>query len=193
MDKRRSCANCSSMDHHVSACPAYKQGTKARGFSLEDKDASKVDHEDFMRGVIAKFGPRCFFCKLEGHFKSNCSQFWDAVADIKHPRHDEVLSGVKASKARLLSEAETRRKEKPRVLATKKMQAVTEETCEPEPVTAADAFKIDYRAAARDALNRVQQELVTKEIEQKVKLEWETTGEAEYLRGNRNRRNKSTK
>ena len=49
------------------------------------------------------------------------------------------------------------------------MQAVTEETCEPEPVTAADDFKIDYRAAARDALNRVQQELVTKEIEQKVK------------------------
>ena len=53
------------------------------------------------------------------------------------------------------------------------MQAVTEETCEPEPVTAADDFKIDYRAAARDALNRVQQELVTKEIEQKVKLKLE--------------------
>ena len=53
------------------------------------------------------------------------------------------------------------------------MQAVTEETCEPEPVTTADVFKIDYRAAARDALNRVQQELVTKEIEQKVKPELE--------------------
>ena len=53
------------------------------------------------------------------------------------------------------------------------MQAVTEETCEPEPVTAAADFKIDYRAAARDALNRVQQELETKEIEQKVKLELE--------------------
>ena len=44
---------------------------------------------------------------------------------------------------------------------------------EPEPVTAADDFKIDYRAAAKDALNRAQQELVTKEIEQKVKLELE--------------------
>ena len=53
------------------------------------------------------------------------------------------------------------------------MQAVTEETCEPEPVTVADDFKIDYRAAARDALNRVQQELVTKEIEQKMMLELE--------------------
>ena len=80
---------------------------------------------------------------------------------------------MKASKARLLNEAEARRKEKPQELATKKMQAVMEETCEPEPVTAVDDFKIGYRAADRDALNRVQQELVTKEIEQKVKLELE--------------------
>ena len=53
------------------------------------------------------------------------------------------------------------------------MQAVKEDICELKPVTAADDFKIAYRAAARDALNRVQQELVTKEIEQKVKLELE--------------------
>ena len=53
------------------------------------------------------------------------------------------------------------------------MQAVLEETCEPEPVTAADDFKINYRAVARDAVNSVQQELVMKETEQKVKLELE--------------------
>ena len=102
---------------------------------------------------------------MEGNFESDCPQFSDAVADIKHPRHEKALSGVKASKARLLSEAETRRKEKPQELAIKKMQAVTEEIREPEPVTAADDFKIDYRVAKRDALNRVQQKLVTKEIE----------------------------
>ena len=151
MDKRRSCTNCSSRDHHVSACPTYKQGMNALCFSLEDEDASEVDHEDFMRGVIAKFGPRCFFCNLEGHFKSVCPHFWDAVADIKHPRHEEALSGVKASKARLSNEAEARRKEKPQELATKKMQAVTEEIREPEPVTAVHDFKIDYRAATTDS------------------------------------------
>ena len=99
---------------------------------------------------------------MKGHFYSDFPQFWDVVADIKHPRHEEALSGVKASKAR--------RNEKPQELATEKMQAVTKETCEPEPVTAADDFRIVYRAAAGDALNRVQQELVTKEIEQRVKL-----------------------
>ena len=40
-------------------------------------------------------------------------------------------------------------------------------------MTVADDFEINYRAAVRDALNRVQQEMVTKEIEQKVKLELE--------------------
>ena len=151
MENRRSCANCSSTDHHVSACPTYKQGMKAIGLSLEDEDASNVDHEDFMRGVIAKFGPRCFFCNLEGNFKSDCPQFWDAVAEIKHPRLEGALSGVKASKARLSSEPEARRKEKPQELLTKKMQAVTEQIRELEPVTAAGASKIDYRAAVRDA------------------------------------------
>ena len=103
------------------------------------------------------------------------------MADIKHPRHEEALLGVKASKTRLLSEAEARRKEKPQELATKKMQAVTEEMREPEQVTAADDFEIDYRAATRDASNRVQQELVTKEIEQKVKLKLENEKTQEKL------------
>ena len=146
---------------------------KAIGFSLENEDASEVNHEDFMRGVIARFGPRCFFCNLEGHFKSDFPEFWDAAADINHPRYEKASSGVKASKARLMSEAEAHRKERPQELATKKMQVVTEEIGEPEPGTAADDFKIDYKAAARDALNRVQQELATKKIEQKVKLELE--------------------
>ena len=62
-----------------------------------------------------------------------------------HPRHEAALSGVKATKACLLSEAEARRKEKSQELATKKIEAATEEICEPEPVTVAEDFKIENR------------------------------------------------
>ena len=63
----------------------------------------------------------------------------------------------------------------------RKCKRVIEETREPEPATAAHDFKVDYKAAARDALNRVQQELVTKEIEQKMKLELENEKLQEQL------------
>ena len=69
---------------------------------------------------------------------------------------------MKTSKARLIGESEAHRKEKPQELATKKMETVIEETCEPKAGTAVDDFKIDYIAAARDDLNRAQQELVTR-------------------------------
>ena len=71
-----------------------------------------------------------------------------------------------------MGERKARRKEKTQELATKKLQFVLEERNGTEPETAND-FKIDYKAAARDNLNRVQQELATKENEQKVKLELE--------------------
>ena len=79
---------------------------KAIGFSLEDKEASDTNYKDFMRGVIAKLAQDVFFNNLEGHFKSKCRHFWDVVAEVKQPRHDEALSGVKTSKGRLMSQAE---------------------------------------------------------------------------------------
>ena len=48
MDKRRSCANCGAMDHHVSACSAYKQNMKAIGRFLDDVDATEEDHEEYL-------------------------------------------------------------------------------------------------------------------------------------------------
>ena len=66
MDKRRSCANCGSMNHYVSACSAYKQIMKAIGYFLDNVDATDDDYEEYIRGLIMKFEPRCFFCNLEG-------------------------------------------------------------------------------------------------------------------------------
>ena len=42
MDKRRSCANSGSMDHHVSACSVYKQNMKAIVYFLDDVDTKST-------------------------------------------------------------------------------------------------------------------------------------------------------
>ena len=79
------------------------------------------------------------------------------MADIKLPRHEGALSGVKAIRARLISEAEARRIEKPQELAMKKMPAVLEETSGTEPETAANEFTIDYITAKIQARTRKQE------------------------------------
>ena len=38
MDKRRSCANCGSADHHVADCTTYKQGMKSLGYATDEED-----------------------------------------------------------------------------------------------------------------------------------------------------------
>ena len=74
-----------------------------------------------------KYGLRCFFCYLEGHFKSYCTQFWDAVADAKHPRQEQALSGVKASRARLMNEVESRKKEVTKGTFTNKVKTLPDD------------------------------------------------------------------
>ena len=164
------------MDHHVSACSTYKQNMKAIGYFLDDVDATDEDHEEYVRGLM-KYGPRCFFCNLEGHFKSDFTQFWDAVADAKHPRHEEALSAVKASRAHLMNEAESRRKETtPSTLTTKKVKTLPDEVVALNLETeSAGPLKVDYGLAPRTALQNVKQELATKEVEQWVRSELEST------------------
>ena len=153
MDKRRSIANWGSMDYHVSACSAHKKNMKAIGHFLDDVDATDEDHEEYVRGLIMKYGPRCLFCYLESHFKSDCTQFWDAVADVKHPRHEEALSGVKASRARLMNEAESRRTETtPSTFTTKKVKILPNEVVASSlEAESAGPLKVDYGLAASTA------------------------------------------
>ena len=117
-----------------------------------------------------KYGPRCFLHNLEGQFKSDCTQFWDRVADAKHPRHEEALSVVKASRARLVNEAESRKKEVTTgSFTTKKMKTLPDEAIASSlEAVSAGAHEVDYGLAARTALQNVQQELATKEVEQWV-------------------------
>ena len=134
------------------------------------------DHEEYVRGLIMKYGPRCFFCNLEGHFRSDGTQFWDAVTDVKQPRHEEALSGVNASRARLMNEAESRRKETtPSIFTTKNVKTLPDEVIASSlEAESAGQLKVDYGLAALTALQNVQQELAKKEVEQWVRSELES-------------------
>ena len=55
MDKRRSCANFGSIDHHVSACSTYKLNMKA---IVDDVNATDEEHGEYVKGLIMKYGPR---------------------------------------------------------------------------------------------------------------------------------------
>ena len=83
----------------------------------------------------------------------------DNVADKEAP------SVSKARKARLMSEAKARKKDKQQQLSTTKMQAMLKEMSGTEPETAAKNFKIDHKAAVKDALNRVQQKVAIRKID----------------------------
>ena len=104
-------------------------------------------------------------------------QIWDALADAKHPHHEEALSGVNASRARLMNEAESRRKETtPSTFTTKKGKTLPDEVIASSlEAESAGPRKVEYGSAARTALQTVQQELSTKEVEQRVRSELEST------------------
>ena len=104
---------------------------------------------------------------------SICTQFWDAVMDAKHSRQEEAFSGVKASRARLMSEAESRKKVGTTgTLTTKKVKTLPDEAIASSlEAGSAGAPKLVYGPAARTALQNVQQELATKKVEQWVRSE----------------------
>ena len=75
MDKRRSCANCGSADHHVADCTKYKQGKKSLGYASDEEDMSQMEEYEFYSKLIIKIAAKCFFCNQEGQFRMNCPCF----------------------------------------------------------------------------------------------------------------------
>ena len=69
MDKRRSCANCGSANHHVADCTSYKQGLKSLGYKPDEDDMNQMENHEFYGGLIIKISERCFFCNQGGHFR----------------------------------------------------------------------------------------------------------------------------
>ena len=172
MDKRRSCANCESADHHVADCTTYKQGMKSLGYAPDEEDMSQMEEHEFYSGLIIKIGARCFFCNQEGHFRVDCPIIWKAVKNQSHPKHKLALAAVQNTRNRQ-AELETRNSEAPKAeLPTKTVKAVTQINNAMQTMTRKSP-EINFERAAAEAINKVKLNLATKEIEQRLKQEIE--------------------
>ena len=184
MDKRRSCANCGSADHHVADCTTYKQGMKSLGYAPDEEDMSQMEEHEYYNGLIIKIGARCFFCNQEGHFRMDCPLFWEAVKDQNHPKHKLALAAVQNQRNRQ-NEFESRNLGAPNTeLPTKTVKAVTHVNGAIESA-AGNSLEINYEKAATEAIAKAKQDLAAKEIEQRLKLEIERQNFNEALTGSK--------
>ena len=182
MDKRRSCANCGSADHHVADCTTYKQGMKSLGYAPDEEDMSQMEEHEYYNGLIIKIGARCFFCNQEGHFRMDCPLFCETVKDQSHPKHKLALAAVQNQRNRQ-NEFESRNLGAPSTeLPTKTVKAVTHVNGAIESA-AENSLEINYEKAATEAIAKVKQDLAAKEIEQRLKLEIERQNFNEALTG----------
>ena len=171
MDKRRSCANCGSADHHVADCTTYKQGTKSLGYAPDEEDMSQMEEHEYYSGLIIKIGARCFFCNQEGHFSMDCPLFWEAVKDQSHSKHKLALAAVQNQRNEFETEFESKNLGAPSTeLPTKTVKAVRQVNSTLE-ATARNTLEINYEKAAAEAINKVKQDLAAKAIEQRLKQE----------------------
>ena len=84
---------------------------------------------------------------------------------------------MKASRARLKNEAESRKKKPPQgTFASTEVKIVPEDAIASNlDAVSANTLKVDYGLAAPTALQKFQQELATKEVEQWMRSELENT------------------
>ena len=172
MHKRRSCSKCGSADFYVADCTKYKQGMKSLGYAPDEEDMSQMEEHEFYSGLIIKIGARCFFCNQEGHSRMNCPLFWEAVKNQSHPKHKLALAAAQNTRIRQ-TEFETRNSEAPNAeLPTKTVKAVAQINNAMETMTRKSP-EMNFERAAAEAINKVKQDLATKEIEQRLKQEIE--------------------
>ena len=171
MEKRRSCVNCGSADHRVADCTTCKQGVKSLVYAPDEKDMSQTEEHKFYSSLIIKIGARCFFCNQESHFRMECPLFWEAEKNRGHSKHKLALAAVQNTRNRQ-AENDLQSKEAANgELPTKRVKAVAQ--VKDAVAETRSPLLINYEKAAAEAINRVKQDLATKEIEQRLKHEIE--------------------
>ena len=145
---------------------------KSLGYAPDEEDLSQMEKHEFYSGLIIKIGARCFFCNQESHFRMDCWLFWEAAKNQNYPKYKLALAAVQNTRNRQavidLKNTEAASVE----LSTKTVKAVTQVKAATVAVTR-DSLKINYEQAAAEAINKMKQDLVTKEIEQRLKQEIE--------------------
>ena len=102
----------------------------------------------------------------------DCPLFWEAVKNQSHPKHKFALAALQNQRNRQ-TEFEAKNLEAPSTeLPTKTVKAVTQANNAIEAMVK-NALEINYEKAASEAINKVKQDLATKEIEQRLKQEIE--------------------
>ena len=151
-------------------CTTFKKDMKSLGYASDEEDLSQTEEPEFYSGLIIKIGARCFFCNQEGHFRIECPLYWEAVKNQNHPKHKLALAPVQNTRNRQaeidLKNTEAASGEVP----TKTVKAVTQVRSEME-AEVRNSPEINYEKAAAEAINKVKQNLSTKEIEQRLRQE----------------------
>ena len=131
---------------------------------------SQTEEHEFYSGLNIKIGARCFFCSQEGHFSMDCPLFWEAGKNQGHPKHKLALAAVQNTRNRQ-AENDLQSKEAANgELPTKTVKAVAQ-VKDAAGAERRSPLVINYEKAGAEAINRVKQDLATKEIEQRLKHE----------------------
>ena len=149
-----------------------KQGIKSLGYASDKEDMSQTEEHEFYSGLIIKIGARCFFCNQDGHFRMDCPLFWKALKNQSHPKHKLALAAVQNTRNRQAENGLQNKEVASGELSTKTIKAVTQvkDAAGPEKRSPQE---INYERKNAEAINRVNQDLATKEIEQRLKQEIE--------------------
>ena len=94
----------------------------------------------------------------------DCPLFWEAAKNQIHPKHKLALAAVQKTRNRQAENDRNNLEAAVGELSTKTVKAVTQNK-DATRAEKRDSLEINYERAAAEAINKVKQDLATKDIE----------------------------